>query len=90
MALWNQSGLAGTVMAITGSVISPSSVLLEYEALSALYFPSFCAKILSTSKLPACDKARSGLQNLSTHMLVIVRFLFLSFPNVLLSLCATS
>lgn len=52
MAPWDHSGLAGTVAAATRSVIilPPASVLLEYEALSALHRPSFCAKILSTSK----------------------------------------
>lgn len=40
--------------------------------------------------LPAHYKAPSGLQNPSTPELVSMSFLFLSFPNVLLFLCATS
>lgn len=49
-----------------------------------------CEASFNQQTLPACDQVPSGLQNLSMLMLVIVRFLFLSFPNVLLFLCATS
>lgn len=67
---------------------------VEYEALlSALHFPPFFSvQRLSfhPHTLPAHYKAPSGLQNPSMSWLVRVRFLFLAFPNVLLSLCATS
>lgn len=69
-ALWQHTGLAGTLVAVTGKMtILPLEALVYAPLLlSALYFPHFfLGKSLSVNQqtLPTYDKAPSGLKPFS-------------------------